>query len=70
MGNGDWPYPATGRVLHYTGPAEGWTLDLRENGRETQTEQSAVIYAGTAFRLAELKLEARSRWHTFAVMHD
>src|SRR2546426_1138125 len=34
----------------------GWALDLRQGARETRAEHSAVIYAGTAFRLAELKL--------------
>jgi oxygen-dependent protoporphyrinogen oxidase len=36
---------------------EGWLLDVRENGRETRVEHSAVIYAGTAFKLAELQIE-------------
>ncbi|SPE59159.1 Protoporphyrinogen oxidase [Verrucomicrobia bacterium] len=36
----------------------GWLLDL-PGERETRVEHSAVIYAGTAFRLAELKLEAQ-----------
>src|SRR5689334_4580810 len=37
--------------------AAGWTLKLHENGRESQAEHSAVIYCGTAFKLAELKVE-------------
>jgi oxygen-dependent protoporphyrinogen oxidase len=37
-----------------------WSLDLSENGRETRTEHSAVVYAGTAFKLAELKLQAQA----------
>jgi oxygen-dependent protoporphyrinogen oxidase len=41
--------------------AEGWTLTLKENGRETQVEHSAVVYCGTAFKLAALQVEiARS----------
>jgi oxygen-dependent protoporphyrinogen oxidase len=36
---------------------EGWTLESRENGRETRAEHGAVIYCGTAFRLAELQIE-------------
>lgn len=36
---------------------DGWSLDIRENGHETRVEHSAVIYAGTAFKLAELKIE-------------
>jgi oxygen-dependent protoporphyrinogen oxidase len=35
----------------------GWILTLRENGGETLAEHSAVIYAGTAHKLAELKVE-------------
>src|SRR5207247_2904922 len=37
--------------------SEGWNLDLREHDQEMSAAHSAVIYAGTAFRLAELKLE-------------
>ncbi len=36
---------------------EGWSLDIRENGHETRVEHTAVIYAGTAFKLAELQIE-------------
>lgn len=35
----------------------GWMLELREGAGEGRTEYSAVIFAGTAFRLAELNLE-------------
>ncbi len=34
--------------------ASGWILTLRENSGETLAEHSAVIYAGTAHKLAEL----------------
>src|SRR5258708_23184706 len=37
--------------------SEGWNLDLRQQDQEMSAAHSAVIYAGTAFRLAELKLE-------------
>ena len=37
---------------------DGWMLDLREDGHETRAEHSAVLYAGTAFRLADLQVEA------------
>jgi oxygen-dependent protoporphyrinogen oxidase len=37
---------------------DGWMLDLREDGHETRVEHNAVLYAGTAFRLAELQVEA------------
>lgn len=38
----------------------GWTLSLRQNREKLSAEHCAVIYAGTAFRLAELKLETSS----------
>jgi oxygen-dependent protoporphyrinogen oxidase len=38
---------------------DGWTLNIRRSGQESRTEHSAVVYAGTAFRLAGLKIEAR-----------
>ena len=37
-----------------------WSLDLNENGRDTRAEHSAVVYAGTAFKLAELELQAQT----------
>jgi oxygen-dependent protoporphyrinogen oxidase len=37
----------------------GWMLDLRERGEEARREHRAVIYAGTAYQLAELGLTAR-----------
>ena len=36
---------------------DGWMLDLREDGHEARVEHSAVLYAGTAFRLADLQVE-------------
>jgi oxygen-dependent protoporphyrinogen oxidase len=36
-----------------------WSLDIRENGHESRVEHTAVIYAGTAFKLAELQIESR-----------
>ena len=53
-------------VAKLTQTADGWALTVIENGREPQgniehpsfqIEHSAVIYCGTAFRLAELRLE-------------
>jgi len=35
-----------------------WSLTVRENGAERRVDHSAVIYAGTAFKLAELQLAA------------
>src|SRR5207302_6176790 len=37
--------------------AGGWMLDVRDRGGEKRVEHSAVVYAGTAFKLAELKIE-------------
>lgn len=39
--------------------SEGWTLALKRNGQEFREEHSAVVYAGTAFRLAELKIHSQ-----------
>jgi len=39
--------------------AEGWTLGLHESGRDSQAEHSAVIFCGTASRLAELRVESK-----------
>jgi oxygen-dependent protoporphyrinogen oxidase len=36
--------------------ASGWILTLHENDGETLAEHSAVIYAGAAYKLAELKV--------------
>jgi len=38
--------------------AAGWTLDLDTKDGAARSEHSAVIYAGTAFKLAELLVEA------------
>jgi oxygen-dependent protoporphyrinogen oxidase len=35
----------------------GWTLELCEGDETTRVEYSAIVYCGTAYRLAELKLE-------------
>lgn len=37
----------------------GWALTVKRNGQECRTEHSAVVYAGTAFRLATLRIESR-----------
>lgn len=37
---------------------EGWTVEFKRGGSELRIEHSAVIYAGTAFKLAELKIES------------
>jgi oxygen-dependent protoporphyrinogen oxidase len=38
----------------------GWAVEARLGQQETVTEHSAVIYAGTAFKLAELDIETNS----------
>jgi len=46
-------------VASLTQTSEGWSVLLTERGQEFSAEHSAVIYAGTAFKLAELRVEAR-----------
>ncbi len=48
--------------------ADGWTLDLRAGGQAARAEHSAVVYAGTAFKLAELEVQSAMPLHfnTFA----
>ena len=43
-------------VTKLTQTIHNWTLTMRENGTERRVDHSAVIYAGTAFKLAELQL--------------
>jgi oxygen-dependent protoporphyrinogen oxidase len=40
--------------------ASGWAVEVSEAGREIRQEHSAVLYAGTAYRLAELGLETEA----------
>jgi oxygen-dependent protoporphyrinogen oxidase len=47
-------------VVKLAQTADGWTLNLCERGQDAQVEHDAVIYAGTAFKLAELKLETEA----------
>ena len=44
-------------VVRLARAESGWTLDLRSEDGVSRSEHSAVIYAGTAFRLAELLVE-------------
>jgi len=55
-------------VTRLTQMPKGWRLDLRSADRQTRAEHSAVIYAGTAFKLAELEVQASMPLHlsTFA----
>jgi len=43
-------------VTQLTRTADGWTLDLRTGDGPAQATHGTVIYAGTAYRLAELKI--------------
>ena len=45
-------------VTRLSETAEGWTLDFRERGVEKHADHTAVIYAGTAFRLADLEVRS------------
>jgi oxygen-dependent protoporphyrinogen oxidase len=45
-------------VTKLTQTIHNWTLTVRENGTERRVDHSAVVYAGTAFKLAELQLAA------------
>ncbi len=47
-------------VTRLTEAPAGWTLDLQEGGGESRAEHGAVIFCGTAPRLAELKIELLS----------
>ncbi|HWX20477.1 MAG TPA: protoporphyrinogen oxidase [Candidatus Binatia bacterium] len=37
--------------------SSGWTLELHADGQDTRADHSAVLYAGTAYKLASLGLE-------------
>jgi len=47
-------------VTKLTQSADGWTVEFQSDNSLRQTEHSAVLYAGTAFRLAELQVELRT----------
>jgi protoporphyrinogen/coproporphyrinogen III oxidase len=46
-------------VTGLTQTRDGWSLTLREGGGEFRAEHSKAIYCGTAFKLAELVMEAK-----------
>jgi len=48
-------------VTQLTQTAEGWMAEFRGPRGEGRTEHSAVVYAGTAFKLAELNVIASSQ---------
>jgi protoporphyrinogen/coproporphyrinogen III oxidase len=45
-------------ITRLTQNPEGWIVEYKQGGGELRAEHSAVIYAGTAPRLAELKIES------------
>jgi len=45
-------------VIKLVQSSEGWMVECRQGEVEKRAEHSAVVYAGTAFRLAELKIES------------
>ncbi len=45
-------------VLRLEQSLDGWALDVRDGNTQTRNEHSAVLYAGTAFKLAELNLDS------------
>jgi oxygen-dependent protoporphyrinogen oxidase len=47
------------RLIQRPAPG-GWTVQAIQDGREMRAEHSAVIYAGTAYALAELLIEAQA----------
>ena len=55
-------------VTRLTQGAECWTLDVCERGQQSRPEHSAVIYAGTAFKLADMEVQTPMplRFATFA----
>jgi oxygen-dependent protoporphyrinogen oxidase len=47
------------KVTRATETSARWALELRENDEVTRAEHTAVLYCGTAYKLAELCLESR-----------
>jgi oxygen-dependent protoporphyrinogen oxidase len=45
-------------VSRLTQTADGWSVEFRDSAGKGMAEHSAVLYAGTAFRLAELEVAA------------
>jgi oxygen-dependent protoporphyrinogen oxidase len=48
------------KIVRVTQTPAGWTLELLDHGQAFRAEHSAVIYCGTAYRLAELSVETQS----------
>jgi len=45
-------------VVRLSETAGGWSVELSEQGETMRAEHSAIVYCGTAYRLAELNVEA------------
>lgn len=56
------------KVIGLTQTSIGWTLELRENGEGVRAQHTAVIYCGTAYKLAELGMKTSTplRLDTFS----
>lgn len=46
-------------VTKLTQTDDGWIIDLKRDGQFFQTDHSAVIYCGTAFKLADLEIQSK-----------
>ena len=46
------------KVIRLAQTSNGWTLEFREGAEELRAEHTAIIYCGTAYKLAELGFEA------------
>jgi len=53
------PEASVSRLTQRPAPG-GWTVEARQDGREIRAEHSAVIYAGTAYALAEMPIQAQA----------
>jgi oxygen-dependent protoporphyrinogen oxidase len=56
-------------VTRLSATPQGWLVRVRESDGEKETRHSAVIYAGTAFKLAELEVHSASA-QTFSEFRD
>jgi protoporphyrinogen/coproporphyrinogen III oxidase len=45
-------------VTRLTQTADGWVIDYRARGQQARAEHSAVVWAGTAYGLADLEVQA------------
>ncbi len=50
---------AVTRLVQRPGQDGAWTVEARQDGGEVRAGHSAVVYAGTAYKLAELQVQAQ-----------